>query len=56
MVNWQTGGDPSGKSRSLMYRQLTEAERYTLSALKRGKCSLRNIALLMQRSPSTISR
>ena len=39
-----------------MYRQLTEAERYTLSALKRGKCSLRNIALLMQRSPSTISR
>jgi IS30 family transposase len=39
-----------------MYRQLTEAERYTLSALKRDKRSLRSIAKLMDRSPSTLSR
>lgn len=39
-----------------MYRQLTEAERYTLSALKRDKRSLRSIAKLLDRSPSTLSR
>jgi IS30 family transposase len=40
----------------LKYRQLTEAERYTLSALKREGWSLRRIAQALQRSPSTISR
>ncbi|KRG67106.1 hypothetical protein ABB29_15835 [Pseudoxanthomonas dokdonensis] len=55
-VSWQTGGDPSGKRRSLMYRQLTETERYTLSVLKRQGCSFRCIARMLQRSPSTISR
>lgn len=39
-----------------MYHQLTEAERYTLSVLKREGRSLRNIAQALQRSPSTISR
>ena len=39
-----------------MYRQLTEAERYTLSTLKRDKWSLRRIAKFMGRSPSTFSR
>ena len=39
-----------------MYRQLTEAERYTLSTLKRAKWSLRRIAKFMGRSPSTFSR
>jgi len=39
-----------------MYRQLTEAERYTLSVLKRQGHSLRSIAQVLQRSPSTISR
>jgi IS30 family transposase len=39
-----------------MYRQLTEAERYTLSVLKRDGRSLRSIARALQRSPSTISR
>ena len=39
-----------------MYCQHTEAERYTLSALKRDKRSLRSIAKLMDRSPSTLSR
>jgi len=39
-----------------MYRQLTEAERYTLSTLKRDKWSLRRIAKLLGRSPSTLSR
>jgi IS30 family transposase len=39
-----------------MYRQLTEAERYTLSTLKRDKWSLRRIAKLLGRSPSTFSR
>ena len=39
-----------------MYRQLTEAERYTLSTLKRDKRSLRSIAKLLGRSPSTLSR
>ena len=39
-----------------MYCQLTEPERYTLSALKRDGCSLRHIARLLQRDPSTISR
>ena len=39
-----------------MYRQLTEAERYTLSAFKRDKRSLRSIAKLLDRSPSTLSR
>lgn len=39
-----------------MYRQLTEAERYTLSVLKRAGQSLRSIARTLQRSPSTISR
>ena len=39
-----------------MYRQLTEAERYTLSALKRDKRSLRSIAKFLDRSPSTLSR
>ncbi len=39
-----------------MYNQLTEAERYTLSALKRQGWMLRRIARLMQRAPSTISR
>ena len=39
-----------------MYRQLTEAERYTLSTLKRDKQSLRSIAKLLGRSPSTLSR
>ena len=39
-----------------MYCQLTEPERYTLSVLKREGCSLRSIAQILQRSPSTISR
>ena len=39
-----------------MYCQLTEAERYTLSALKRDKRSLRSIAKFLDRSPSTLSR
>jgi IS30 family transposase len=39
-----------------MYNQLTEPERYTLSVLKREGRSLRSIARLLQRSPSTISR
>ena len=39
-----------------MYHQLTEPERYTLSLLKREGRSLRSIARLLQRSPSTISR
>lgn len=39
-----------------MYHQLTEPERYTLSVLKRDGCSLRHIARLLQRNPSTISR
>ena len=55
-MSWQTEGDPSGKSRSLMYCQLTEAERYTLSTLKRARWSLRRIAKFMGRSPSTFSR
>jgi IS30 family transposase len=40
----------------LKYCQLTEAERYTLSVLKREGRSLRAIAHALQRSPSTISR
>ena len=39
-----------------MYRQLTEAERYTLSTLKRAGWSLRRIAKFLCRSPSTLSR
>lgn len=39
-----------------MYCQLTEAERYTLSLLKRAGHSFRSIARLLQRDPSTISR
>ena len=39
-----------------MYCQLTEAERYTLSTLKRARWSLRRIAKFMGRSPSTFSR
>lgn len=39
-----------------MYHQLTEAERYTLSALKREGWTLRRIARALQRDPSTISR
>jgi IS30 family transposase len=39
-----------------MYNQLTKPERYTLSVLKREGRSLRSIARLLQRSPSTISR
>ena len=39
-----------------MYRQLTEAERYTLSTLKRAGWSLRRIAKFLGRSPSTLSR
>lgn len=39
-----------------MYHQLTEAERYTLSVLKRGGHSCRSIARIMDRDPSTISR
>ena len=39
-----------------MYSQLTEPERYTVSALKRQGYSLRRIATILQRSPSTISR
>ena len=39
-----------------MYRQLTEAERYTLSTLKRAWWSLRRIAKFLGRSPSTLSR
>lgn len=39
-----------------MYCQLTEAERYTLSTLKRDKWSLRRITKLLGRSPSTFSR
>ena len=39
-----------------MYRQLTEGERYILSAYKRDKQSLRSIAKLLGRSPSTLSR
>lgn len=34
-VSWRTGEDHSGKGRFLMYCQLTESERYTLSLLKR---------------------
>ena len=55
-VSWQTEGDHSGKRRSLMYHQLTEGERYILSAYKRDKQSLRSIAKLLGRSPSTLSR
>ncbi len=55
-MSWQTEADHSGKRRSLMYHQLTEAERYTLSFLKREGRSFRQIAALLQRSPSTISR
>jgi len=39
-----------------MYHQLTEAERYTLSALKREGWTFRRIAHALQRAPSTISR
>jgi IS30 family transposase len=39
-----------------MYYQLTEAERYTLSALKRQGWSLRRIAHALERAPSTVSR
>jgi len=39
-----------------MYRQLTDAERYTLSVLKRAGHSFRSIARTLQRNPSTISR
>ena len=39
-----------------MYHQLTEGERYILSAYKRDKQSLRSIAKLLGRSPSTLSR
>ena len=39
-----------------MYSQLTEPERYTRSVLKREGCSLRSIARILQRNPSTISR
>lgn len=39
-----------------MYRQLTEGERYILSAYKRDKQSLRSIAKRLGRSPSTLSR
>ena len=55
-MSWQTEGDYSGKRRSLKYRQLTEAERYTLSALKREGWPLRNIAQALRRNPGTISR
>ncbi len=48
--------DHSDKRRSLKYSQLTEAERYTLSVLKREGRSFRSIAQALQRSPSTISR
>lgn len=40
----------------MKYCQLTEAERYTLSALKREGWPLRRIAHSLQRNPSTISR
>lgn len=40
----------------MKYSQLTEAERYTLSVLKREGRSLRSIAKTLQRSPSTIGR
>ncbi|NZA26360.1 IS30 family transposase [Luteimonas sp. SJ-92] len=39
-----------------MYHQLTEQERYTLSVLHRDGQSLRTIARILDRSPSTISR
>ena len=39
-----------------MYHQLTESERYTLSVLHRDGQSLRAIARVLERSPSTISR
>lgn len=39
-----------------MYHQLTESERYTLSVLHRDGQSLRAIARILERSPSTISR
>ena len=55
-MSWQTEGDQSGQGRSPLYRQLTEAERYTLSVLKRERRSIRSIAKALQRSPSTISR
>src|SRR5690606_3457739 len=55
-VSWQTGEDHSGKRRSPMYHQLTESERYTLSVLHRDGQSLRAIARILERSPSTISR
>ena len=55
-MSWQTERDISAKRRSPMYRQLTEAERYTLSTLKRARWSLRRIAKFMGRSPSTFSR
>jgi IS30 family transposase len=55
-VSWQSGGDDSAKRQSSMYRQLTEGERYILSAYKRDKQSLRSIAKRLNRSPSTLSR
>nr|WP_313443699.1 helix-turn-helix domain-containing protein [Stenotrophomonas indicatrix] len=39
-----------------MYYKLTEPERSTLSVLKRQGCSLRGIARILERHPSTISR
>lgn len=39
-----------------MYHQLTESERYTLSVLHRDGQSLRAIARVLERAPSTISR
>lgn len=40
----------------MKYHQLTEVERYTLSALRRQGFSLSEVARMMERSPSTISR
>ncbi len=38
------------------YNQLTENERYQIYALKKAGHSQQDIAVLMERSPSTISR
>ena len=55
-ASWQTEGVDSDKRRTPMYRQLTAAERYTLSVLKREGRTFRAIAKALDRSPSTICR
>ena len=55
-MSWQTGGDHSGKRRSLLYSQLTEPERYTVGVLRRQGLGIRAIARMLGRAASTISR